>query len=85
MSKTFPLYNFQGHPSVFYLKVMSKNQYFIVKKVEDQQSYFSDKTTYRYIVIHKVENPFDITTCNTRLYIDSKDISDLELEIELEK
>jgi len=47
MSKTFPLYNFQGHPSVFYLKVMSKNQYFIVKKVEDQQSYFSDKTTYR--------------------------------------
>lgn len=85
MSKTFPLYNFQGHPSLFYLKVMSKNQYYIVKLVEDQQSYFSDKTTYREIVIQKVEDPFDITVFLTRLYIDSKDISDLELEIELEK
>lgn len=56
MSDTIQLYSKLGTKTNYYLKITTNNKckYYLTKLVPDPDTYFSDKTKYRFIILDSV-------------------------------
>ena len=68
------LYTDQGVETLFCLRITANQKYYLTKTVACPESYYSDKTTYRSIVIQPVEDPFNIVFNDTRLFISTANL-----------
>ena len=71
MSDPIQLYSKLGEKTDYYLTITENNKYYIKKRVPYPDTYFSDKTKYRFIILNCVVDPLHIVVDNQQLFIDA--------------